>query len=201
MNKTTICNLALAHLAQSVRIGNVDTDLTPEAIACNAFFDQARDEVFRDFVWPFATFSDALTLVETQPNVEWAYSYRMPPAAKRFLRILNGVTRTRARSGRVPYKFGADTIGTLIYCDQADAVGEWIAVVEDTARWAPDFTQAIALLLASYVAPTITGGDQFGLGAKALQRYLYQVEKARANALNEIQEDEEPDSDLVSVRG
>lgn len=201
MNKTTICNLALAHLAQSVRIGNVDTDQTLEAIQFRSFFEPARDEVFRDFVWPFATVFGSLALVASQPTEEWAYSYRMPPDAKRFVRIRNGATRSRARNARVPYRFGRDGLGQLIYCDLADATAEWIVSVIDTEQWAPDFTQAVALLLASYIAPTLTGGDQFGLGQKALQRYMAQVEHARMNALNEIQDDDDPDGDLVIARG
>src|SRR5665648_440114 len=93
---TEICNMALGHLASGKEIANLETERSAEAIACRRFFDSARDAVLRDFSWPFATKIKALSLIEEDPNSEWAYSYRYPTDCLNFRRILSG-TRTDTR--------------------------------------------------------------------------------------------------------
>jgi hypothetical protein len=99
MDKVSICNVALSHLANSTEIQDLDAEPSKEAQACRRLFDLTRDEVLRDFPWPFATASAALTLFASNPNTEWGYSYRMPAGKLFFRRILSGVRNDSRQSG------------------------------------------------------------------------------------------------------
>lgn len=201
-SEATICNLALRHLGVSTSIATL-TERSAEAGACNRFFEQVRDEVLRDFPWPFATTIDDLGLVEDftagTTAYEWGYSYRYPDGCLRFRRILSG-SRNDSKASRIPYKVGRDDDGQLIFTDMEEARAEWTTRVDDVTEWPPDFCQAMALLLAGYIGPSVAAGDQFKLGDRALQLYQFRMGTARANALNEQQLDEPPDSEFISGR-
>jgi len=66
----------------------------------------------------------------------------------------------------------------------------------------PDFAEAVSLLLAAYLAPTLTGGDPQKLGGRALQLYEWAIARAKANARNEQQDDMLiPESEFIRSRG
>lgn len=195
----SICNLALAHLNVGTAIASL-TEQSAQARACNQFYAQTRDEALRDFPWPFATTIEALGLVEEEPNSEWDFSYRYPAGCLEVRRILNGASRVETRDTVVPYRIARDGSGRLIFTGQAEAEVEYTAQVEDPTHYPPDFVQALALLLASYLAPRVTAGDPAKLGPRALQLYDWRMRSARANALNEEQPDVPPDGELVLAR-
>lgn len=201
LSKTRLANMALRHLAVSTTIANVETDKTPHAKACQDFYDAALDQVLRDWRWPFATKIQALGLVEEEPNDEWGFSYRYPSDCVDFRRIQSGAARVDSRATQVKYRLGADDSGELIFTDQPDAVGEWTFRHVDVAHYPADFGVALSYLLASLIAPSVTAGDQFKLGARALSLYQVAIAGARANAANEEARDEPPESSFVSVRG
>jgi hypothetical protein len=198
--KIDICNFALGHLAVSAEIADLDVEQSKEAQACRRFFDVTRDEVLRDFPWPFATSMGNLALVASNPTTEWGYSYRMPSGVLTFRRILSGV-RNDTRASRIKYRLAQDATGDLIYTDRASAQGEWTTQITNTERFRPDFVMALSFLLAHRIGPRVAGGDQFKLSDRALQNYYLEIGKARANAANEEQTDDAPDSEFVSARG
>jgi len=201
-SETELCNLALSHLAVAgvtFEIQDLDTEKSKEAQACRRFYAQARDEVLRAFPWPFATVIDNLALVATAPNVEWAYSYRYPSDCLMFRRILSGF-RTDALDSRIPYRLGRDASGELVFTDMDSAQGEWTTQVTNVGAFAPDFVQALAFLLASYIGPRVAGGDQYKLADRAYQLYQRSLGVARANAFNEEQADPPPDSEMIRAR-
>lgn len=205
-----ICNAALLHLANKA-IRSL-TDASEAAAACLLFYDQVRDEVLREFRWPFATRFAALTLVggtSTVPvTTEWGYSYRLPADCLAPRRILSG-TRRETRDDRVPFDTASDDSGGLLYTDQppVDATSttpqlpqlEYTALVAE-ARFPSDFTQALSLKLAFYVAPALTGGDPQKLGARAGQIYEAMLARSEYNAALERQRDPEPDSEFIRAR-
>jgi len=200
--------MALAHLGVGKAIVDFALDRTAEAVACRLFYDQAVAETMRDFPWPFAKRIAELTLVEEDPNVEWEYSYRYPSTAHSIIRIPNEATRVDTRAIRVPYTIGSDEDGRLIYTDKEDALVEYISDLSDIApdtfesRLTADVQGALILMLASMIAPMVTGGDQFKLGERALNLYAWRIGTARANALNEMRQgnDEDVDSEFITVR-
>ena len=54
-SKTDICNDALYYIASNEKIFNLKNDTTPEADACNRFYDKVLKLVLKGFSWPFAT--------------------------------------------------------------------------------------------------------------------------------------------------
>lgn len=197
--KTEICNLAISHDGISSPIANIETDKSEEADACRTFYDISRDETFRDFSWPFATKFSALGLVESSPNNDWAFSYRYPSEATYLHKILSGI-RNDSRQTRVSYELGSDDTSALIFTDMENACIKYTKKISDESLYPPDFVIALSFLLAFYIAPRITAGDQFGLSNRAIQSYANSINKARRTAFAEQQDDEEVESEFIRSR-
>lgn len=198
-SSTEICNLALSHLGIGKQIANVETERSAEALACRRYYATARDVSLRDFPWPFATTIRALGLVEEDPNSEWGFSYRYPTDCVKLRRILSGVRNDTSQS-RTPYKLARDSAGILIYSDMEDAEVEYTIRETIVGRYPPDFIMALSFRIAAYIAPSVTGGDPFKLGERALSLYTYELSKAEASGLNEEQPDQNPDSEFIRAR-
>ena len=201
-----IFNLALSHVGSSKEV-QLDTENSADANACRRFYEQARDEVIEAFPWPFATVRATLGLVATDPTPEWSYSYRYPSDCLSVRRL--GTTLTSFRNPGpqqiIPYKIGRDSQGQLIYTDvgtanYGPAALEYVQRITDVTQFSSTFVAALALLLASYIAPRVTGGDPLHLGAQALNRYRGAILTAQANALNDEQPDIHPDAEWVIDR-
>jgi hypothetical protein len=197
--KTSICNLALAHLGQTKYLSNIDTDTSVVADVLREFYDLTLKEVIRDFKWPFCVRRASLALIGADPNAEWGYAYRYPSDCESVDRVLSGV-RNDTRQSRISYKIEADDAGKIIYCDQVDAEIEYSVVPDDPEQFPPDFALALSFKLATYVAPAITAGDPFKLGDRAMSFYRYTITNAMANSKREEQVDEDPQSEYVRGR-
>lgn len=193
-SKTEICNFAISHLGSGKGIGNIDTEHSEEANACRQFYDMARDEMLREFPWPFASKTATLALVASDPSIEWLFSYRAPSDCLRIKRILSG---ERTDTEPVPYRKMSDSQGILVYTDMESAQMEYTAQITNTQLFDPDFVMALSLRLAAYIAPRLTSGDPFRMGARALQLWQMSVAKAQSTSVNEQQSD--PDNDSPSI--
>lgn len=191
----SVYNRALSTLGNSTEVQS-DTENTPEANACRRFYDDARDELLQGFPWPFATTTATLALVESEPTTEWLYSYAYPSDCLKFGRIL-GDLRIETAESRVPYVIRA---GSLIYTDRVDAVGEYVQSITDTTLFSAAFTKALSLLLASYIAPRVTGGDPYQLQQRAEALQARAMAFAQANCINEEQPDQLPDAEWIRDR-
>lgn len=198
-SETEICNMALSHLGVGKEIANLDTEASQEASACRRFYDLARDATLRGFNWPFANVTTTLALVETDPNDEWAYSYRYPSDCLKLIKLLSG-TRNDTRASRVPYKIAQDNSGKIILTDIEDAQVEYLLLEDDPSMYPSDFLIALSYRLAAFIAPRVTGGDPFKLGDRAMQMFDLEMSTARATAINEQQEEVEPDSPYLAAR-
>lgn len=198
-SETEIANLALGHLGISKTIATM-TENSQEARACNRFYPFAREEVLRDFMWPFATKYFTLGLVEEDPTEEWAYSYRYPSDCLFFRRILSG-NRDDNQDTKVPYIVASDDTGRLIYTDQDEAECEYTANITDAGKFTADFVFALSTKLAVFIAPQLTAGDPFKLGDKALNLHTFEISKAHASSVNEeSRSNREPESEFIRGR-
>lgn len=196
---TDICNMALAHLAQTDEIDNFETDTTEAAILCRRFFATARDKTLRDYTWNFATQYLTAGLVESDPTTEWLYSYRYPSDCLMLRRILSG-TRPDDGDSDIPYEVARDESGRVIYTDMEDAVIEYTIRETNPSFYTPDFTLALSALLAFYIAPKLTRGDKNKLGARAFDLYRLEIKRAWTNNLNEPVKHPEPDTKSIRAR-
>jgi len=84
-----VCNQALAHIGWTRRMTSL-ADQTPEGVNCTAFYGQARDEVLRATIWPFAVHHLALAPIDpaTLENgivpQQFRFAFPMPAACLRF---------------------------------------------------------------------------------------------------------------------
>lgn len=201
MSSTTqIANMALSHLGIGKEISNLDSERSNEALTCRRFYDNARDKTLEDFNWPFACKFETLALVGSDPTTEWKYSYRYPTDCLKVRRIPSGI-RNDNRQSRVPFKIVQDDAGHLIYTDMVNAQIEFTAVSNDPEQYPANFVLAFSYLLASLIAPRITGGDNFQVGEKADAKYKALIVFAMATNINEEQEEEVPDSEFIRARG
>lgn len=200
-SETEIANFALRNLGIGKEIASLTED-SPQARACNKFYEECRDAVLRDFAWPFATAFQDLALVSDEDeayNDEWFYAYRYPSHCMMVRRLLSG-NRNDAYNERVAYRLSRDDTGVLILCDEAEAQIEFTYKETEVVRFDPDFVLALSWRLASYIAPSITAGDPYGLAQKSLQMYSIELSKARANANNEQRPDQEVESEFIRAR-
>ena len=198
-SKTEIANLAISHLGTGKDIANLDTENSQEANACRRFYETALREVLRDFAWPFATKFAELALVESDPTTEWSYSYRYPSEAVNIRRIFSNL-RHDTRQSRIEFKIGHDDSGLLIYCDEPTPCAEYTEYVTNVEIYPRDFQMMLALLLAAYIAPRVTGGDPYQMGERALKFYNLKLDIAKNNSKNEEQALEEPKSEYERER-
>lgn len=198
-SETEICNLAISHLGIGKEIGNLETERSEEAAACRRFYEICRNTTLRDYNWPFATQFLDLALIEEDPTDEWNYSYGYPSDCVKLRRILSGV-RNDDRQSRVPYKLVNDGGTRVIFSDQENATAEYTGLIEDPSLYPDDFVMALSLLLASYIAPRLTGGDPFKVGERALKLYEFNISSAKSTAVNEEQPEELPDSEFIQIR-
>lgn len=63
-NSTDVCNQALGEIGHTQEIDDISTDQSTEATICQRFYGQARDEVLRAAVWPFAIHHAPLVLLD-----------------------------------------------------------------------------------------------------------------------------------------
>lgn len=196
---TEIANMAISHLGTGKEIANIETENSPEANACRRFYQTALDETLRDGTWPFATKYADLNLIEENPTDEWAYSYRYPVDCKHARRIVSG-NRNESRQDRIEYKIVNTSTGSAIYTDKQNAVLEYTVKIDNPALFPDDFKMALSFRLAHYIAPRITKGDPFGMGKRAMDMYLFEINRAKATAFNEEQAAELPESEFVRFR-
>jgi hypothetical protein len=235
MDQVAICNMALNHLSVGKRIASF-TEKSAEARLCASLYDQVKDEVLRDFAWPFATKTATLALVVQQPTFEWGYAYRVPVDCLAARRLLNGnisvtpfpntfstagpyatpASRVLTAQTRIPYRIMSDDEGELIYCDLAPVAPipatsqqlaqpglpqlEYTFELDNPPFYPPDFSQALAFLLGAYMAGPLTGGDKFKRGEYCVKMYGWAIARAQANAGNEEQPDQLPDSEAIRER-
>lgn len=208
-----IANMALRHLAVTTGPIASLTERSKEAKAVSLFLPQVREEVLRDHPWSFATHVALLALVEEEPTRDWLYSYRYPANCVTFRRLLSE-SQLRVSMFNSPYgiryplnlpkikhRIARDDDGKLIYTNEEAPYGEWTELLEDPTDYPPDVVQVMALLLASYIAPSVHGADP-KLGDRAYALYERKLAQAKQNDGNESNLDLNDDSsELERARG
>lgn len=198
-SSTQICNLALAHLGVGKSIANLQTEQSEEANACRRFYDVSLERTLRDFPWPFSKRYQALELVAENPMDSYKFAYRYPTGCVRIHRI-DSTIRNDNRQSRVHFTIGGDSSGQLIYTDQEQAK-IWFSFLDtDPEKYPADFTLALSFLIAHYIAPTLTAGDPFKVGERAMQNYMAELDRARVNAIGEEQVEVEVESEFIRAR-
>lgn len=125
------------------------TDNTTAAKLCNTLFDDLADRVMMQGSWTSTITRRALARTTNTPAFGYTYEFQLPVDPK----SLKVLAIDEAVSGNTDYKIEGDKLLT-----DSDAIKiKYIARLTDTEAFDPLLTEAIEVLLASYLALPITG--------------------------------------------
>jgi hypothetical protein len=164
--EVTICNLALARLGDEANVQTISPpDGSAQASQCAQFYPVARDTLLTMRPWSFATVRTALApLVPDGVHTSWAQAYAMPANCLLMRKVLEpdaaddvGVAGVAAgREFRVEAREDGQVV---VLTNTVGAVGVFTKRITDVAKFSPLFSDALAWLLASYLAGPIVKGD------------------------------------------
>ncbi len=181
---TEIANLALEKLGDEGEISDLGED-TRAARAVNACFASMRDAVLRDHPWNFAT--RRVQLPALTAAVSWGgwTAFQLPTDFLRLLEI-DGDPDWQVEGDQVLVQNG----GPLNL--------RYTARIEDTARFDPLFTEALACRIACQIAIRITGSAS--VQERALALYARALADAKRVDGQDNPPDEMPDTSWMQAR-
>ena len=174
-SEVDICNLALSHIGNKAEVSSISpTDKSTEANLCVVFYPQARDLMLEGYDWNFTIRTIALADLGSPPS-GWTYRYGMPNL---YLRSI-AVKETNDDTPQDYIIHGDDTAGRVVLTNTADASMEYIKKITDTGLYSPSFVEALAWLLASYLAGPLMKGEKTVQNALAMHRVKLELAKTQ----------------------
>lgn len=193
-----IANIALAHLGEGGTVANLNPPSgSAQAIHCARFYPIARDALQAAFPWNFVTRRVTPAMMASEAS-SYAYAYQLPPNAVNIFAvqppnstsdyvaqwneptITGPVPELNNMLGavRIPQNYAIETLANgqkVIYTNVKDAVIRYGIQVIDTSKFDPLFVNALARLLASYVAGPVIKG-QAGRNEAKFQYQMFRQE-------------------------
>ena len=166
-----ICNLALSRLGDSATVSSIDPpEGSAQAEHCARFYPIARDFLLEKHDWGFAVKRVALAAV-TNPLTEWQYAYATPSDSIRICDV-HEAGASSEYGVFVAQDFSTETLmdgSKVIFTNAAGATARYVPRITDPTRYSPMFVDALAWLLASYLAgPVIKGSEGMNVGRACL---------------------------------
>jgi hypothetical protein len=184
-SEVSVCNLALSHLGDEATVTAIDPpEGSEQAERCATFYPIARNTVLESHAWGCATTRESLVvLADVDPPDSWAYAYAYPNGCLRPLVVLMpGATDDDDGKEFVVEETSDGT--RVIYTNVEDAELRYIFLQDDTTRYSMFMVNAIARLLASYLAgPIIKGSEGMKIAQGQLEMYE-KVDLPRAKAVD-----------------
>lgn len=184
-SEVDVCNLALARLGDNATVASIDPpEGSAQAEHCARFYAIARDSLLEMHAWKFATRRVQLAKL-TVPSWDWSFAYAEPAGTLKLLGVLSATASNDDETQ--PYEVESDTNGTaIILTNQEDASLRFVARVTDTTKFSPLFVDALAWLLASYLAGPVLKGDAGAAAAKSsYQHFLVALSQAKTSDANQ----------------
>lgn len=220
VNQLGIYNMAMGKIGVSRFIQSLQ-DTSVQKQTCDVFWELCRDQCLSDFPWPFAMRFATLQLV-SKIVPPWCYVYGYPsdcmaarillptpntvsPAPPGYINSMIGLFSANWIQQwwdcRIPYQTveNESAGGLAIATDLQFATLMYTARVTSYNLWTPAFVNCLTLLLASNIAGPLSNSPKYttDLG----RAYEAALLKAGASAMNEQQEQPEPDSEFIMTRG
>lgn len=194
-SEVDICNLALARLGDNATVASIDPpEGSAQAEHCARFYPVARDSLLEMHAWKFATRRVLLAQLTTD-TWNWSFAYAEPTGVLKLLAVLPASASSDADTQ--DYEAETDGNGTpIILTDQEGASLRYVAHVTDTTVFSPLFVDALAWLLASYLAGPVLKGDAGAAMAKAcLQSFMLALSNAKVSDANQrkVRPEHKPD--------
>jgi hypothetical protein len=149
-SSTSICNLALVSLGESLIVSVFPPDARKAAILCNALYHSTRRELLRMQPWNFAKRQAILAASATAPAFTYDNAYPVPAD---FIRMYD-----EPETDDPDYELmNLVGIGQCL-CSNDDSPFEMLYVYDcqDETQFDPQFVQALATKLAVYLASAMT---------------------------------------------
>jgi len=153
VSEVTICNLALSWLAGTLIISIDDNSI--EAKLCKANYELSRDAVLEAIAWTFATKRYVLTPEVITPAWGYAYQFTIPAEIITILEVTD-VKETPNGANNLDWR----REGNVILADVENVYVKAIFKQTDTARFPPNFIQAVAARLAAEISIPLTESRQ-----------------------------------------
>jgi hypothetical protein len=184
-SEVDICNLALARLGDNATVASIDPpEGSAQAEHCARFYAVARDSLLEMHAWKFATRRATLAAL-TVETWNWAYAYAEPSGTLKLLAVLPAAAANDAETQ--DFEPESDSTGTAIILTNQEAASlRYIARTTDTTKFSPLFVDALAWLLASYLAGPVLKGDAGAASAKTCyQSFLVAFSLAKTSDANQ----------------
>lgn len=186
-SKIDIYNMALGHLGITATVAD-ELERSPEAAACNRFWDTCRDALlsYKDMDWNFASAIEVLADIGSPPD-GWGFRYRYPNDCINARDILDGWVRTVPTEFTHKFEVAYQADGRVILCDVESASLRYTKRLAEAERYPAAFVDAISYRLAAMLAMPIANNP--GLRNDMLQLSEQFAQIAMAASLNERQQD------------
>lgn len=195
-----ICNLALSQLGDRATVASIDPpEGSAQAEHCARFYPVARDKLLELHSWKFALRRARLARLDAEAW-NWDYAYAEPAGLLRAVKVLPGGAGS-SEAGHAFEAMGDETGTALILTDLADATLLYTVRVDDTTKFSPIFTDALAKLLASYLAGPILKGDVgIEVGRAKYGEFMLALSEAKTSDANQRKAERDHTPDFLSAR-
>jgi hypothetical protein len=197
-----VSNLALSRLGDSATIASLD-ESSRQADHCRRFLPIARDTLLELHAWKFAVKRVVPALRDDLANTSWGYVYEEPTNLIRVLSVLPEGYTSDSDGSAVAFdtESSADDKG-LILTNTPNATIRAIFRVTNPNRFTPLFTEALAWLLASYVAgPLIKGETGAAEAVRCWQAFLGMYGRATGSSAGQAHKTLQHTAPWIAARG
>lgn len=196
--KFEIVNQALYHIGQN-KIESL-TGSDPSTVACNEFFESVRDDIFREFQWPFATVQQPLSQSVQEVPLGWTYAYDYPADnIATVWYVFNESTAEFKDEQDFEVYYIPGTSQKMIVSNLDAAYMEYTYIVSDTLQWDAKFDIAMSYRLAATICPILAGDTDKALGLTEV--YNAVLSEAKRIAASEKRKKPQQGSKYFNARG
>lgn len=195
----SICNLALSNIGKD-NISSL-TETTPEARACNQFYEHVRDMLLQAYPWRWAGKTQSLGEIANDKPGAWGYAYQRPTDCLKVRYVRPEYSEDDIDlDGAKSDSFGIvhEIEGQAIYTDISPAFLRYTYRVTDPTKFPPLFVEALAWHLSVRLSMPLTRDP-------TVRRECFNVAngmqaQAQMADANEERDTSDISSDLVEAR-
>lgn len=191
-----ICNLALARLGDRATVASIDPpEGSVQADHCARFYPLAKETALAAHAWRFAVTRRRLPALDVEPVGASGRYFALPADCLAVVSVTSAEGWTPALD---PMLFTTENVNgaRAVLADADSVVCRYVSAKTQEDAFPPEFVDALAWLLASYLAGAmIAGSSGSAVAANALQFYqnaLQNAVRADARFLNERDRPRDP---------
>lgn len=191
-----ICNLALSRLGDRATVASIDPpEGSVQADHCARFYPLAKETALAAHAWRFAVTRRRLPALDVEPVGASGRYFALPADCLAVVSVTSAEGWTPALD---PMLFTTENVNgaRAVLADADSVVCRYVSAKTQEDAFPPEFVDALAWLLASYLAGAmIAGSSGSTVAANALQFYqnaLQNAVRADARFLNERDRPRDP---------